>query len=431
MFAFGVVLFALAIGVSIMLHEAGHMVSAKAYGMKVTQYFVGFGPTLWSFTRGETEYGLKLIPAGGFCRIEGMTPLEDGTRLGPHEQHRAFYRGKLWQRTVVLAAGSITHFILGIAIVFICALFVGLPNPAYTQAVNRINTNADAQPAYVDSIASCLLPYDKSDPDGTRACSTSDPTSPAAQAGIVAGDKIVGLGSKPVTNWGDVRTLTKALKPGTSTLSYVHDGRTVTRKVTFHSVKHAVGGSVSKPTLSTTPVVGISLGVGPIPLTRTYGPVDSIGQTASFTGTLFTGTFAAIGRFPEKIPKLVSALEGKPRDPNGPISIYGASRAGGQVLAQGGAEGPTAFLLILASLNVFIGIFNLFPLLPLDGGHVAIAWFERVRARIAARRGRPDPGRVDYNKLLPVTYVVVLVFGAISVLTIAADIVNPINLFPK
>lgn len=431
MFTFGVVLFALAIGVSIMLHEAGHMVTAKRFGMKVTQYFVGFGPTIWSFRRGETEYGVKVIPAGGFCRIEGMTPLETESTLGPDEQHRAFWRGKLWQRTVVLCAGSATHFILGIVLLFVCALFVGLPNPAYAHAIDKINANADAQPVYVGTVARCLLAYRATDPDSARACGPHDPRSPAAQAGLSPDDKITALAGKPVRDWGDLRAVTKQAKPGKTTISFVRHGTELTRPVTLVAIAHAVGGTAKQPTLSRTPMVGVSLGVGPIPLTRTYGPVESVGQTASFTGTLFTGTFAAIGRFPQKIPKLVTALEGKPRDPNGPLSVVGASRLGGDVLAQGGAEGPSAFLLILASLNVFIGIFNLFPLLPLDGGHVAIAWYERARARLAARRGRPDPGRVDYNKLLPITYVVVLVFGAISVLTIAADIVNPINLFPK
>lgn len=431
MFTFGVVLFALSIGVSIMLHEAGHMVTAKRFGMKVTQYFVGFGPTIWSFRRGETEYGVKVIPAGGFCRIEGMTPLETESTLGPDEQHRAFWRGKLWQRTVVLCAGSATHFVLGILLLFACALVVGLPNPAYAQAIDKINANADGQPVYVDSTAPCLLSYQAADPDSGRTCGPGDPRSPAAQAGLRRNDRITALAGQPVHDWGDLRRITKNATPGRTTISFVRDGTQLTRPVTLIAVSHAVGGTLKQPQLSTTPMIGVTLGTGPIPLTRTYGPVQAVGQTASFTGQLFTGTFAAIGRFPQKIPKLVTALEGKPRDPNGPISVVGASRLGGDLLAKGGAQGPSAFLLILASLNVFIGIFNLFPLLPLDGGHVAIAWYERLRARLAARRGRPDPGRVDYNKLLPITYVVVLVFGAISVLTIAADIVNPINLFPK
>jgi membrane-associated protease RseP (regulator of RpoE activity) len=127
------------------------------------------------------------------------------------------------------------------------------------------------------------------------------------------------------------------------------------------------------------------------------------------------------------VPKLIDALTGEKRDPETPISVYGASRLGGEA-AEAGVL--VRFLILLASLNVFIGVFNLFPLLPLDGGHIAIAWYERARSWIAAKRGKPDPGRVDYTKLMPVTYAVILIFGGISLLTIATDIVNPISFAP-
>jgi membrane-associated protease RseP (regulator of RpoE activity) len=425
MFTLGVVLFALGIAVSIMLHEAGHMVTAKRFGMKVTQYFVGFGPTLWSFRRGETEYGVKAIPAGGFVKIVGMTPLEDDGALQPAEEHRAFWRGKLWKRTVVLSAGSVTHFVLGIILLYTAAVFTGVPNPAFDKAA----ANPDAQPAVVGAVSPCLQAYSAADPNGTRACRPSDPVSPAKAAGLRTGDRLVSLAGKPIRTWGDLKNATKTAKPGPATVGYERAGQRHSVVVRLTAVRHAVGGTAAHPQLVTAPMLGVSLG-GP-PQFRTFGPVEAVGRTASFTGSLFTGTFAAIGSFPGKIPKLVDALTGHQRDPNGPISVVGASRAGGEVLAHGGSQGPTLFLLILASLNIFIGIFNLFPLLPLDGGHIAIAWFERVRAWWAARRGRPDPGRVDYTKLLPVTYAVMLIFGSISLLTIAADIVNPIDLFPK
>ena len=156
-----------------------------------------------------------------------------------------------------------------------------------------------------------------------------------------------------------------------------------------------------------------------------YGPVTAIGGTTAFMGKLFQQTFVAIGNFPEKVPKLLDAISGEPRDPETPISVVGASRIGGQAIELGSG---LMFVIVLAGLNIFIGIFNLFPLLPLDGGHIAIIWFEKVRSWLAGLRGRPDPGRVDYNKLLPVTYLVILVFGGLTLLTLAADIVNPISL---
>ena len=153
----------------------------------------------------------------------------------------------------------------------------------------------------------------------------------------------------------------------------------------------------------------------------------AVPASLSFMGESIKQTFQAVGAFPSKIPKLLDAIGGQQRDPGTPISVVGASRIGGESVQLGQ---PIFFLLLLGGLNVFIGIFNLFPLLPLDGGHVAIAWYERARSWVAARRGRPDPGRVDYNKLLPVTYLVILLFGGLTVLTLAADIVNPITL-PK
>jgi membrane-associated protease RseP (regulator of RpoE activity) len=168
------------------------------------------------------------------------------------------------------------------------------------------------------------------------------------------------------------------------------------------------------------------LGITPQIPNSVRGPVAAFGLTKDQTIAMFEGTFASIKLFPEKVPKLWSALTGAERDPETPISVVGASRIGGELFGKG--EFPT-FLLILAGLNFFVGIFNLLPLLPLDGGHIAIAWFEKVRSWIYARLRRPDPGRVDYMKLMPVTYAVILLFGGFTLLTIAADIVNPITLF--
>ena len=176
--ALGIVLFALAIGVSIMLHEAGHMVTAKHYGMKVTQYFVGFGPSLWSFQRGETEYGVKAIPAGGFVKIIGMTPQEEIE--DPADEPRAMWRAPIGQRTVVLAAGSITHFILAIVILYLCAVFVALPNPEYTKQSRR-----DPRRHHGRHVAACFTPEGDSTTDPAK-CTAADTRRPAAAAGCSA-----------------------------------------------------------------------------------------------------------------------------------------------------------------------------------------------------------------------------------------------------
>src|SRR5438477_10502464 len=178
----GVALFALAIFLSVCLHEAGHMLTAKSFGMKVTRYFAGFGPTLWSFRRGETEYGLKAIPLGGFVKIVGMTPQDDD--VVPADQPRAMWRYPLWKRTVVMSAGSATHFVLGFVVLWLTLFLVGVPNP---DAVDITR-----QPAMV-TVAPCV--FASEDQTG---CVQGDPQSPAKLAGLQDGDVITGLGGKPI-----------------------------------------------------------------------------------------------------------------------------------------------------------------------------------------------------------------------------------------
>jgi membrane-associated protease RseP (regulator of RpoE activity) len=211
-------------------------------------------------------------------------------------------------------------------------------------------------------------------------------------------------------------------KPGQRiTMTYVHDGQRRTVATTLPAVTRAPlpGEKKNSDGLATVGAIGVS----PASL-ETFGGLSGLSATGRFTGTVIDATFGAIGRFPDKLPKLVSALEGHKRDPNGPISVVGASRIGGEAVAAGSW---LFFLFLLASFNIFIGIFNLFPLLPMDGGHVAVLLFEKVRSWFARLRNRADPGRVDLAKLMPLTFVVIIIFGGISVLTILADIVNPIS----
>src|SRR6478609_2853230 len=194
--ALGIVLFALAIGVSLMLHEAGHMLTAKRFGMKVTQYFVGFGPTLYSFRRGETEYGVKAIPAGGFVKIVGMTPQEEIE--DPADEPRAMWRAPIGQRTVVLAAGSITHFLLAIVIIYCAAVFAALPNPEYTKQSDQI-----LQTTAVGYVAQCFTPTGDSQTEKAD-CTAADTPAPAAAAGLASGDVVVSVAGKPTSQWSDV-----------------------------------------------------------------------------------------------------------------------------------------------------------------------------------------------------------------------------------
>lgn len=415
-FWLGVIIFAVGILVSVCLHEAGHLLTAKRFGMKATQYFAGFGPTIFSFHRGETEYGLKAVPAGGFVKIVGMTPLED---VAPADRDRAFWRFPLWQRTVVLVAGSATHFALAVVIFFFAAFTTGLPNPAAATF-----DALEAEPV-VGQISECVVQdFDLAKDGDLRACRGSDPAGPAKAAGLRSGDEVVSLAGQPITTYGELVETIRATPPGPVDVRYVRDGaRRTTTADLVATQRPALTDETGTGPRRTVSAIGLS--VKPPPKVLQYDAQAAVPASVWYLGESVQLTFKAISAFPSKIPKLVDAIGGEERDPETPISVVGASRVGGEAVELGL---PIVFLALLGGLNVFIGVFNLFPLLPLDGGHVAIAWYERARSWLAARRGRPDPGRVDYNKLLPATYVVMLLFGGLTLLTLTADIVNPITL---
>lgn len=410
-YIFGVILFALGICVSIALHEAGHLATAKMFGMKVRRYFVGFGPRLFSFRRGETEYGLKAVPLGGFCDIAGMTVLDEVT---PDEEPRAMWRYPVWKRTVVLAAGSFTHFILGFVVLYLLAVSMGLPNLNGTPELAQVSCAKDATTPEALRDLSCA--------PGDRA--------PAKEAGLQQGDVIVAVAGKEVSNYGEVQDIVREHE-GPLKLTVERDGKEVPITVEVVQVKRPkfdpqTGNPVvenGKPALETVGMIGVSF-----PRQYDYGVWDAVPATLTFTGDMFAKTWDALLRFPERIPAVVESIFGEERDPDTPVSVVGASRIGGEAVEAGLWE---LFLLLLASLNFFIGVFNLLPLLPLDGGHIAVTWYEKVRDWVRKLRGKPAGGPVDYSKLSMVTMVLVVVGGAVVLLTVTADIVNPIRLFPN
>jgi membrane-associated protease RseP (regulator of RpoE activity) len=420
--AIGIVVFALGILISVCLHEAGHMGTAKAFGMKVTRYFVGFGPTLWSFRKGETEYGVKAIPLGGFVKIVGMTPQDDD--VDPRDEPRAMWRFAVWKRTIVMGAGSAAHFVLGIGILWFTYAFVPLPDPEKT----------DASPPVVEQVLPCVQAEFTVNPEtGQQATckATAAPPSAAKNIGLQPGDKITAIDGQPIPSWTAMTERVRASAGQEITITFERDGRSVTTAPVMIPAAERIKETVdqNKPLDQITDAdlekVG-QLGITPVVALTPHGAGRAFGDTWNQTLAMFEGTVAAMKKFPEKIPKLWAAITGDERDPETPISVVGATRIGGELFREG--EIPM-FLLMLAALNFFVGIFNLLPLLPLDGGHIAIAWFERVRSWLYARLGKPDPGRVDYMRLMPVTYAVILVFGGFTLLTLAADIVNPITLF--
>ncbi|WP_328518351.1 M50 family metallopeptidase [Actinoplanes sandaracinus] len=376
----GVVLFVAGLCLSLALHEAGHLLTARAFGMRVRRYFVGRGPTVFSFRKGGTEYGLKALPIGGFCEIAGMTTLDE---LTPDERPRAMWRFPAWKRTVVMASGAVTHVLLAVTVLYLMAVSTGLPN-----------LNPVAEPVVAST--SC--------PDGD--C-------PAADAGVLAGDRIVAVAGAPTPLWADVLAAVRAAD-GPTPLTVERGGVTLTLTVDVARVArdgHEVG------------MIGATPQAPPAYLT--YGPAAAAGATLAYTGDLFGRTVAQLVAFPQRLPAVVAAIGGAERSPDTPISMVGASRLGGEAAERGLWE---VFLLLLASLNLFMAVFNLLPLLPLDGGHIMVVWFERIRDAVRRLRGRPAAGPIDFTRLYPVTMALVLIGGAVMLLTVTADVVNPVRL---
>lgn len=397
-YVFGVVLFALGIAVSIALHEFGHLLTAKAFGMKVTRYFIGFGPKLFSFRKGETEYGLKAIPAGGFCEITGMTALEE---VPEEDKHRAFYKQKTWKRVVVLSAGSITHFIVGFIVLYLLAATLGLPNTKDEPILSQVS----------NCVQDHTIPVDAPCKEGAPA--------PAKAAGIQAGDKILAVGGVTTPTWYEVRKKTQD-SSGPTEFKVLRDGQEKLITIDVPKVSREFLDASGNKTVREVGTIGVQTTTN-----FEYTPVTAIGGSVAFTGTMFVNTWEGLMRFPERIPAVVKAIGGGERDIDTPISVVGASRLGGEAAERGLWA---FFLLMLAGLNFFVGVFNLLPLLPLDGGHIAVNLYERVRDWVRKLRGQPAGAPVNYLRLLPLTYFVIFVGGAITLLTVTADIVNPIRL---
>ncbi len=393
----GIVLFALGICISVALHEAGHMGAAKMFGMRVRRYFIGFGPTIWSFRRGDTEYGLKAIPAGGFCDIAGMTALDEVT---PEEAPRAMWRYATWKRFVVMVAGSVTHFIIGFLILYLMAVTMGLPN---------LNFDVNSVKPEVGTVNDCVVDKTGSAQDGC----TEGAAAPAKDAGLRSGDLVLSVDGTPTPTWKDMVDKVERLsgpaefvvRRGSETLTLTVD---VAQVSTGDGKVGAIGVSVALP-----------------PAVNTYSLAGGLGGATSFTGEMFVGVWHGLLAFPEKIPKVIEAIGGAPRSADTPVSVVGASIIGGDAVERGLWE---MFLLLLATLNFFVGVFNLLPLLPLDGGHIAVLFYEKVRDWLRRLRGKPAGGPVDYSKLSAVTMVFVLLGGAVVLLTVTADIVNPIRI---
>lgn len=373
----GILAFVVALLFSVMVHEAGHYLTARKFGMKVTEFFLGFGQRIWSFRRGETEFGVKAIPAGGYCRIEGMTPQD---QMPEGEENRAFFKASSLRKLIVLGAGSFAHFCLGFLLIF--SIFFAVGYTAITPVISQIS-----------------------------------PNSAAASAGFIAGDEIYSIDGKRVTNWSVDAQSINASRGSVMHFVVIREGKKVTIDVapTYNSQAKRY-------------MLGVINALG----TERDGFIKSISESTRATQVLVRESAKSLIAMPTKIPSLIRETFGdEKRDPNGLVGVVGAARVSGQTIESGkltGTERFATFLLLIASLNIFVGLFNLLPILPLDGGHMAVAIVDEIRAFIARLRGRPRPQGIDVNVLTPVTMVVFVLLAVLTVLLVIADIFNPISL---
>jgi len=442
LYTLGLVGFVVAILVSIGLHEIGHMVPAKIFGAKVPQYFIGFGRTVWSRKVGETEYGFKAFPLGGFVKIVGMLPPgpegpaeveedADGNKvvrvrgsstgmfrqlisdaraaeaefIKPEDEPRLFYKLASWKKIVVMASGPLTN--LAIAFVLFWGLYAVYGNPLDTRT----------EPV-VSQVLDCVVPY----AENNRPCTPQDPVTPAKKAGIQAGDEFLAVNGVPVTTWDQTTQQIRSIKDGEVTLTILRDGETLT--ITTNTTVTALPTSPEDPKLVD---VGF-LGVQATSVRVTGGPLYTLKQM----GTMAGETAKALVTLPVKVWHVGLSIVGvEQRSIDSPVSIVGGGRIAGEVTASDQialAQKGAMLVGLVAGFNFFVGAFNLIPLLPLDGGHIAGAMWEAIRRGLSRLRGRPDPGYVDVAKLLPVAYVVGALMLVMGLVLIVADIVRPLHI---
>jgi membrane-associated protease RseP (regulator of RpoE activity) len=429
-YTLGVVLFALGVLASIALHEVGHMVPAKKFGVKVSQYFVGFGRTLWSVKRGETEYGIKAIPLGGFVRLVGMFPpakdqpdhtvrksttglfttLIADARAAEYEsvtagdEPRLFYRKPWWQKLVIMSGGPVVNLILAVLILGGVFMAFGVYEPK----------------TEIAQVSDCVIPAT----DAGRTCRPSDPVSPAKLAGLRSGDRIVSFNGQTITSWDQLTTLIRANGNDAATLVYE-------RGAVYHAVQTSTTVSQRPDLTDPTKTVEVGFfGVSPTEVRERQGPGYVAGTMWDYTQK----TTAVLVNMPAKMVGVFqAAFGGQARDAQSPMSVVGASRVAGELATTHQlslSDRIASVLALLGVVNLFVALFNFIPLLPLDGGHIAGALYEAVRRGIARIRGRPDPGFVDVAKLLPVAYVAATLIIVMGVLLVYADLVNPVKLPP-
>lgn len=429
MFILGVIVFAVGLLFSIAWHELGHLSTAKMFGIRVPQYMVGFGPTLWSRNKGETEYGIKAIPFGGYIRMIGMFPpgpdgrlearstspwrgmIEDARsaafeELRPGDEKRLFYTRTPWKRVVVMFAGPFMNLVLAVALFLTVLMGFGIQQQTTT----------------VSSVSACVIAQSEQRDE----CRDSDPQSPAQAAGLKAGDRIVSLDGIRTDDWDTLSDLIRDSAGKSVPIVVDRDGRQVTLQAEIATnmvAKKDAGGAYVEGEYVEAGFLGFSSATGVV--RQDFG--DSVAWMTDRVGDAVD----SLAALPSKVPALWDAAFGDgPREPDSPMGIVGAARVGGEIatLDIPASQQFAMFVMLLAGFNLSLFLFNMLPLLPLDGGHIAGALWESLRRNLARVLRKPDPGPFDVAKLMPVAYVVAGVFVCFTLLVLVADVVNPVRI---
>ncbi|NMO32254.1 site-2 protease family protein [Streptomyces sp. GMY01] len=429
MMILGIVVFVIGLLFSIAWHELGHLSTAKLFGIRVPQYMVGFGPTIFSRKKNETEYGIKAIPFGGYIRMIGMFPPGDDGRIAarstspwrgmiedarsaafeelqPGDEKRLFYTRAPWKRVIVMFAGPFMNLVLAVALFLTVLMGFGISQ----------------QTTAVSSVSQCVIAQS----ENRDTCKAGDAPSPAAAAGLKAGDRIVSFNGVRTDDWNRLSDLIRA-NPGKDVPIVVERGG---QDVTLHA--RIATNQVAKKDSSGRIVEGQYVSAGFLGFSAATGVVrQDFGESVTWMGDRLGEAVDSIASLPGKIPALWdAAFDGAPRQPDSPMGVVGAARVGGEIFTLDipPTQQLAMALMLVAGFNLSLFLFNMLPLLPLDGGHIAGALWEALRRNVARVLRRPDPGPFDVAKLMPVAYVVASVFICFTALVLIADVVNPVKI---